>query len=131
MNWCLAVCVPMRTLRFSSPSGSKCHHLQCLLLRAKANALRLNELSLTDFMHIMALTPTRLRKNRVHTGTHTARHHYTYCLLYTSQLVTYPIFPLLLRYTNAATHIITDNTEPAGAASPIGNSVAGNSFEAR
>ncbi len=62
MNWCLAVCVPMRTLRFSSPSGSKCHHLQCLLLRAKANALRLNELSLTDFMHIMALTPTRLRK---------------------------------------------------------------------
>ena len=64
---CLAVCVPVWTLRFSSPGGSKCHHLQCLLLRAKANALRLNELSLTDFMHIMALTPTRLREIRAYT----------------------------------------------------------------
>ena len=53
-------------------------HLQCLLLRAKANALRLNELSLTDFMHIMALTPTRLREIQVHTGAHTARHQFTH-----------------------------------------------------
>lgn len=26
VDWCLAVCVPVWTLRFSSPSGSKCHN---------------------------------------------------------------------------------------------------------
>ena len=61
MSGCMCACVDSN---FSSPSGSKCHHLQCLLLRAKANALRLNELSLTDLMHITALTPTQLVINR-------------------------------------------------------------------
>ena len=39
--------------------------------------------------------------------------------------------PLRFRYIYAHTHIITDNSEPAGAASPIGKSVSPNSFEAR
>ena len=60
VDWCLAVCVPVWTLRFSSPSGSKCHHLQCLLLRAKANALRLNELSHTELLQMAALTSAQL-----------------------------------------------------------------------
>ena len=47
---------------FSIPalSMSKCRYLQSLLQCAKANALRLNELSHTELMYIAALTPTQL-----------------------------------------------------------------------
>lgn len=41
-------------------SRSKCRHIQSFLQRAKANALRLNELSHTELMYIAALTPTQL-----------------------------------------------------------------------
>ena len=47
---------------FSIPalSRSKCRYLQSLLQYAKANALRLNELSHAELMYIAALTPTQL-----------------------------------------------------------------------
>ena len=47
---------------FSIPalSRSKCRYLQSLLQYAKANALRLNELSHTELMYIATLTPTQL-----------------------------------------------------------------------
>ena len=44
----------------ASPSGSKCSYIQILLCCAKANALRLNELSHTELLHLAALTSTQL-----------------------------------------------------------------------
>ena len=46
--------------RIPALSRSKCCYLQSLLQRAKANALRLNELSHAELMYIAALTPTQL-----------------------------------------------------------------------
>lgn len=53
---------PSVAYAFSIPalSMSKCRYLQSLLQCAKANALRLNELSHTELMYIAALTPTQL-----------------------------------------------------------------------
>lgn len=55
------MCPPM-AYAFSIPalSRSKCRYLQSLLQCAKANALRLNELSRTELMYIATLTPTQL-----------------------------------------------------------------------
>ena len=52
---------PSVAYSFSIPalSMSKCRYLQSLLQCAKANALRLNELSHTELMYIAALTPTQ------------------------------------------------------------------------
>ena len=53
---------PSVAYAFSIPalSMSKCRYLQSLLQYAKANALRLNELSHAELMYIAALTPTQL-----------------------------------------------------------------------
>jgi len=53
---------PSMAYTFSIPalSMSKCRYLQSLLQCAKANALRLNELSHTELMYIAALTLTQL-----------------------------------------------------------------------
>ena len=53
---------PSVAYTFSIPalSMSKCRYLQSLLQCAKANALRLNELSHTELMYIAALTPAQL-----------------------------------------------------------------------
>ena len=40
-------------------------------------------------------------------------------------------FSFLVRIKNAITQMITDNREPVAVASPIGNSVVGNSFDVR
>lgn len=55
------MCPPM-AYAFRNPalSRSKCRYIQSLLQCAKANALRLNELSLAELMYIATLTPTQL-----------------------------------------------------------------------
>lgn len=55
------MCPPM-AYAFRNPalSRSKCRYIQSLLQCAKANALRLNELSRTELMYIATLTPTQL-----------------------------------------------------------------------
>ena len=55
------MCPPM-AYAFRNPalSRSKCRYIQSLLQCAKANALRLNELSHAELMYIAALTPTQL-----------------------------------------------------------------------
>jgi len=47
---------------FSIPalSRSKCRHIQSFLQRAKANALRLNELLHAELLSMAALTPAQL-----------------------------------------------------------------------
>ena len=62
---------PSVAYAFSIPalSMSKCRYLQSLLQCAKANALRLNELSHTELMYIAALTPTQFAIYRSY-GTH-------------------------------------------------------------
>ena len=62
---------PSVAYTFSIPalSMSKCRYLQSLLQCAKANALRLNELSHTELMYIAALTPTQFAIYRSY-GTH-------------------------------------------------------------
>ena len=45
-------------------SRSKCRHIQSFLQRAKANALRLNELLHAELLSIAALTPAQLVINQ-------------------------------------------------------------------
>ena len=64
-------------------SRSKCRHIQSFLQRAKANALRLNELLHAELLSIAALTPAQLVINQAtarypQTGT-------TYTLLWITQ----------------------------------------------
>ena len=48
----------------ASPSGSRCSYIQSLLCCAKANALRLNELSHPELLHLAALTSAQLARLR-------------------------------------------------------------------
>ena len=52
------------TFGLSSLSSSKCRHLQSFLQGAKANALRLNELSHPELLQMAALTSAQLARLR-------------------------------------------------------------------
>ena len=52
------------TFGLSSFSSSKCRHLQSFLQGAKANALRLNELSHPELLQMAALTSAQLVRLR-------------------------------------------------------------------
>lgn len=63
-RWCQSGDIGLWLSWITALSRSKCRHIQSFLQRAKANALRLNELLHAELLSMAALTPAQLVINQ-------------------------------------------------------------------